>query len=265
MNRNIKLIATDIDGTLVKDSSPEIYPEMIEQIKRLVAKNILFTVASGRQYESIRSMFHQVAEEIIYIAENGALIRRGLENLSVIPMNYDYAVAIIQQLREYKDTCDFIVSTPDGSFLETQNKEFIDLIQYSYRNKFFLVEDILNEDIEIIKIAVYQKGSIRALGEKVFIPQWQNKVKTCMAGEEWVDFMDASVDKGNAIQFLQKYYEILPEETMTFGDNDNDIGMMKAAKYSYAVENALPGVKEAANYLCDSYVNMGVVKIIEQI
>ena len=265
MNRNIKLIATDIDGTLVKDSSPDIYPEMIDQIKRLLAKNILFTVASGRQYESIRSMFHQVAENIIYIAENGALIRRGEVNLSVIPMKYNYAIEIIKQLREYKNTCDFIVSTPDGSYLETKNKEFIDLIQFSYRNKFFLVEDILNEKIEIIKIAVYQKGSIRSLGEKIFVPQWQDKVKTCMAGEEWVDFMDASVDKGNALKFLQKHYQISSEETMAFGDNDNDIGMMKAAKYSYAVENALPGVKEAANYSCDSYSNKGVVKIIEQI
>ena len=65
-----------------------------------------------------------------------------------------------------------------------------------------MVEDVLAEDAEIMKIAIYA-SSIRELGE-VLIPAWQDKVKTCMAGEEWVDFMDLP-DKGNALQVLQKY------------------------------------------------------------
>ena len=56
MNTKIKLIATDVDGTLVKDSSPDVYDEMIDIIKKLTDAGIRFVIASGRQYGSVRKM-----------------------------------------------------------------------------------------------------------------------------------------------------------------------------------------------------------------
>ena len=74
--------------------------------------------------------------------------------------------------------------------------------------------------------------------------------------------MDRSVDKGNGLAWIQSRFGILPEETMAFGDNTNDIGLMKAAYYSYAVENARPEVKEAARFSCPSYEQKGVLQAI---
>ena len=71
----IRLIASDVDGTLIKDSTPDLYPEMVEAIKKLKERGILFCAASGRQYESLQNVFRDVAGEIAYIAENGAHIR----------------------------------------------------------------------------------------------------------------------------------------------------------------------------------------------
>ena len=68
----IKLIASDVDGTLIQDSTPDLYPEMVETIRSLKEKGILFCAASGRQYPSLRNVFREVADEIAYIAENGA-------------------------------------------------------------------------------------------------------------------------------------------------------------------------------------------------
>ena len=56
----IKLIATDVDGTLVKDSSREVSQEVIGTIQQLVDKGYYFMIASGRQYGSIRKMFAPV-------------------------------------------------------------------------------------------------------------------------------------------------------------------------------------------------------------
>lgn len=261
----IRLIASDIDGTLIKESTPDLYPEMVEAIKVLAEQGILFCAASGRQYQSIKNTFRDVKAEMIYIAENGAQIRYQDKDIRVIPMQREYAEAIIRQLRTYYDFCDIIVSTPDGSLIESRNKEFIDLITYGYRNKFTLVEDILAQEADIIKIAIYQKDSIRHLGETVLIPQWRDKVKVCMAGEEWVDFMDASVDKGHALSYVQEYFNIAKEETMAFGDNNNDVGMMRAAGESYAVENARDEVKAAARHVCPSYLEKGVYQVIKDL
>lgn len=259
----IKLIASDVDGTLIKDSTPDLYPEMTKAVRELKKRGILFCAASGRQYESLRNVFCEVADEIAYIAENGALIRYRGENISVTPMKREHIVGIMEMLRPYYGQCEVVVSTANGSLIESKNQEFLDLITYGYHNAFRTVEDVLEEKEEIIKIAVWQRGSIRKLGEGLFIPAWTERVKVCMAGEEWVDFMDKSVDKGVGLKILQKNLGIGKEETMAFGDNDNDIGMMLAAGESYAVDTATENVKRAAGNSCPGWAEKGVYKIID--
>lgn len=261
----IKLIASDIDGTLIKDSTPDMYPEMEKAIKELMKQGILFCAASGRQYQSIRNVFRNIDEEIIYIAENGAQIRYKGKDISVTPMERKTAEELIMELRKYSHSCDIVVSTPDGCLLESRNKDFIDLITYGYRNKFLLVDDVLAKEAQIIKVAMYQKESVRELGQNTLIPQWKERLKVCMAGEEWVDFMDGSVDKGHALSFVQKYFDIKKEETMAFGDNNNDIGMLHAAGESYAVENAREEVRRAAGNICPSYLEKGVYQVVKDL
>ena len=86
MNTKIKLIATDVDGTLVKDSSPQMYDEMIDIIQKLSDQGIRFVIASGRQYGSIRKMFAPVNRKLDYIVENGAHILLAAENFSITKM-----------------------------------------------------------------------------------------------------------------------------------------------------------------------------------
>lgn len=258
----IKLIASDIDGTLIPDSTPNLYPEIVEEIKSLADRGILFCGASGRQLASIRSVFREVEDKICYIAENGAHLFYKGKDLAVTAMKPEYVRQIVEQLRGLGGEYEFVVSTPHGSLLETKNRTFLDMMKYGYHNIFRQVEDVLAREEVILKVAVYHRGSIRQMGEEVLIPQWGGLVKTCVAGEEWVDFMDASVDKGNALKKLQQVFGVDREETMAFGDNTNDIGLMQAAGFSYAVENARPEVKEAARYLCPSYLEKGVWKTI---
>lgn len=260
----IRLVASDIDGTLIKDSTPDMYPEMFQAIRELKEKGIVFCAASGRQYASVRRVFHEVADEIAYIAENGAHIRYQGKDISITPMKREYVVEIMEMLRPYYGECETVVSTPNGSLIESKNQDFLDLLTYGYRNSFRQVKDVLLEDEEIIKIAIYRKGSIRELGESRLIPAWKDKVKACMAGDEWVDFMDASVDKGNALKVLQDYLGIEKSQTMAFGDNNNDIGMMLAAGESYAVETAVAEVKAAAGNICPGYADKGVYHIIKK-
>lgn len=263
MNTNIKLIATDVDGTLVKDSSPEVYDEMIDVIQKLTDKGIRFVIASGRQYGSIRKMFARANRKLDYIAENGAHILLAAENFSITKMERKYVEEIMADLRNfYPQGCHVVASTSKGCFLESRDPEFIHLITDSYRNDVTLTDDILSEDAEFIKLAVYKKNSIRQLGETILIPKWKDKVKTTMAGEEWVDFMDFSVDKGNALQKIQKALGIRAEETMVFGDNNNDLGMILLAGESYAVDTSVAEVKAAAKYICPGYQEKGVWQIL---
>ncbi|MCH5280593.1 MAG: HAD family phosphatase [Lachnospiraceae bacterium] len=266
MNTNIKLIVTDIDGTLVKDSSPQVYDEMIEIIQKLTDEGICFALASGRQYGSIRKMFERSDRKLYYLAENGAHILEGNKTLAVTPMKREYVEGIMADLRAlYPLDCHVTASTTKGCLLESKSEDFIRLIEKGYRNDVTLTDDILKHDVEMIKLAVYKKNTIREIGESSLIPKWQDKVKTCMAGEEWVDFMDKTVDKGNALRKLQETLGIRKEETMAFGDNDNDLGLMLCAGEGYAVDNAVQMVKDAAKYTCPDYHEKGVYQVLDKL
>ena len=107
----IKLIASDIDGTLIPDSTPNLYPEMVEEIKSLADRGILFCGASGRQLASIRSVFREVEDKICYIAENGAHLYYKGKDLAVTAMKPEYVRQIVEQLRGLGGEYEFVVST----------------------------------------------------------------------------------------------------------------------------------------------------------
>ena len=75
-NRNavVRLIVSDVDGTLVSDGSADINTEIYDVILKLKEKGIFFAVASGRQYASVKKLFRPIEDQIIIIAENGAYI-----------------------------------------------------------------------------------------------------------------------------------------------------------------------------------------------
>ena len=69
----IKLIASDLDGTLLQNEAQELTPRAIELIRALTQKGVHFVAASGRQYANERLLFHEIKDDISYIAENGSL------------------------------------------------------------------------------------------------------------------------------------------------------------------------------------------------
>ena len=80
-----------------------------------------------------------------------------------------------------------------------------------------------------------------------------------------MDFVPKEADKGLALQRIQEHFRILPEETMVFGDNHNDLGMFSRAFESYAVCGAREEVKNAARYvMAEGAENNGVLHVLEQ-
>ncbi|PXV95745.1 hypothetical protein C8E03_101375 [Lachnotalea glycerini] len=262
----IKLIATDIDGTLVKDGSTDINPEIFETAMKLKKKGIVFVAASGRQYPSIRRLFDPIHNNIIFIAENGAYIKcRGVEMFKST-MDKETVKELILEVRQLQDKNVMLtVSTPECMYIESRNKEFQDLLVYGYQNTIKQVDDVLKEDLDIIKIALFKADGIRTIAEEILIPKWENRLKVVMAGADWLDFMDSQVDKGNALLTIQNALSIQKKETMAFGDNLNDVGMLNHAGESFAVENAREELKAVAKHIAAAYYEDGVLKELKKL
>lgn len=258
----IKLIASDLDGTLVKDGYHTLDPRVNELILELKDKGILFIAASGRQYPSMKRLFRDVKDEVIFIAENGAYIVCRGTRLYECTMNQTLTTQLIKEIRALGDDNFITVSEKDKLYIESDNKDFQDLLLNGYKNDIVIVDDLLAEDLDILNVSIYKEKGIDKVA-KTLIPEWEDKLKVSLAGGRWLDFMDLTVDKGNAIAIIQEELQVGIDETIVFGDNINDIGMFSRAKDSYAVANARPEVKEAAKHIIDTNTNGGVIKILE--
>ena len=69
----VKLIASDLDGTILRKGAQSVEPSTIKVIEQLVNKGMYFAPASGRQIVSLKRLFEPVSDKLVYIAENGAL------------------------------------------------------------------------------------------------------------------------------------------------------------------------------------------------
>lgn len=257
-----KLIISDIDGTLVKDGSGKINEAYYEVITKLREKGYLFTAASGRQYASIRNMFEPIAEDMIFVAENGAyVVCRGRE-ISVTPMPEDTILELIADIKSFPN-CEVTVSTTDRLHIDSQDAYFIDWLVNGYHNEVNIVPDVSKVTGEVIKISLFCKEGVPTEAEALIKTKWDAKLKVANAGKEWLDCMALTVDKGHALQSIQEALNIRKEDTIAFGDNMNDIGMLENAGESYAVATAREEVKKVAKHLAGSYHDEGVLQILQ--
>ena len=86
--RDIRLIAVDLDGTLLNDRK-EVPPDFIPMVEALYPRGIRFVLASGRQYFNLAAMVEPVADKLFYFAENGGLIFDGADIISCSPIPED--------------------------------------------------------------------------------------------------------------------------------------------------------------------------------
>lgn len=255
----IKLIASDVDGTLVGDGEGKLNKKIVDAIRAIHDKGIHFVVASGRQWVSIENVFEEVKDKIFYISDNGAYIGINGRSLFVNKMDDENARNLILDIRKNKDLV-AIAADESSYYIEEKNDFLMDWIRGGYRGRIEFVEDLTKVQ-NIIKISAYSE-SIYGKADDI-IAKYSDKLLVNYAGKMWLDCTAKGVSKGNALKKLQEAFEITENETMVFGDQANDVEMFNAAYYSFAVKNAAPIAKEAARFMADSNKNLGVLKILE--
>ncbi len=260
----IKLICSDVDGTMVPDGTRDINPEIFEVIGRLREKGIQFAIASGRPASSISSLFKPVENKVFFIALGGAIIATSSRTLYHWDVDQEDMCRMVKQMRKVPG-CEIMLSGVSCSYMESKDEYFRTWVMDSYGTKCKLTDDLLSVDDEIVSLSFYHSGHQVEAAFHDFIEEWQDSYKVVTAGTMWLDVQRKDVNKGRAIEELQDSLAVTPEETMVFGDQRNDIEMMGRAYYSYAVENALPEVKAAARFETDRCDRDGVLKVLKNL
>ena len=104
MERNkIRLIVTDIDGTLGPVNTDRINEEYYEVIRSLQKRGIIFGGASGRSYYALNQLFAPVADKMIFLSDNGARgVYQGKE-LFAVPMSLEECREVVKDVRKLAD------------------------------------------------------------------------------------------------------------------------------------------------------------------
>ncbi|TRZ41566.1 HAD family hydrolase [Robertkochia solimangrovi] len=258
----VKLVVSDMDGTLL-NTNGKVSDDFFELFESLKSHNIHFVAASGRQYDSITNKLARIKDEITIIAENGGVAKQGEKELLFTKLPENYIISIIEQLRKL-DHVHTVLCGKDEAYIESTDPDFIKMFSEYYKS-FQSVEDLTKVDFSnLLKIAVFHPES----SEEFIYPtvkHLESELQVKVSGKNWLDLSHPNANKGYALKLLQEQLGIQREETMVFGDYNNDLEMLDLAYFSYAMENAHPNVVKAAKFQTRSNDNGGVEYILNQL
>ncbi len=257
----IKLVVSDIDGTLIPNCTGFLPDEYVDIINKMKSMGIKFVAASGREDDSIYRLFYKLEKDLYVIADDGALVIYNHEALYDKPMDHDAVVNVCEKIRATHEA-EVVLAYRSGSYyfpdIDPEFKKFL--------NGYRIVQTELKsyDDMKsIYKIAV-NHNPIEETQAYAMRDTFEG-VSNVQSSPHWLDFIPKDISKGNAIRFIQEKYSILPEETIVLGDSANDISMFKEAKYSYAVATAPDYVRAAASAVIPSYEEGGPMAVFRKV
>lgn len=261
MQMKIKLVAFDMDGTLLnsRHELPRGFFEFIEN-----HADVKFVVASGRQYYSLLKVFEPVADEMIFIAENGGVIMEKGRTLHINPIKPCHVRDVLDRLRGNAGVYP-VLGCENTAYMENAPDEVIeDVRPYNARLEIIDSIDEIIDTANVLNFAAYSYKN----ADKGIMPLLHgisDELKAVLSAESWVDVINANVNKGSAIKVIQDLYGIKKEECAAFGDYMNDYELLQNCGESYAMENAHEDIKRIAKNIAPSNEDEGVMKTLKEI
>ncbi len=261
----IKLIATDIDGTLVSNQGI-ITERSLRAIRAAREKGIAVAIASGRFPENAYLLLEDYGLRLPIIGVNGA--RCVDENLRELSSHAMAPEAVRQVLNVLLATeADFFIFGDHAVCAATRERKHHSELSQGDRVKALGFQYYHGrEEVEAcIRHTVYKFF----VCDNVPLPP----LRQVLAGirgidltQSWynnIEIMPSGVDKGLGVRDMARAMGISMDAVMTLGDQSNDISMLKAAGFGVAMGNASEETKSAARFVTASYAEEGFAKALE--
>lgn len=260
----IRLIATDLDGTLFKRSLdlPESLPDIISALRK---KGIYFATASGRNWPSQKTYFPNQLDQIFFICDNGAFLIEKQQPVFISELAPSFWKDVVKKCTAYGENCRAILCGTKGTYVQTYtgNPDMKKLIEHFYFG-LTTVPDLQKVEDRIFKISICNLSGTGGTFYQDFFRTYSGRSNVLRTAEQFMDIMNKGISKGTGLRFLQEQLHISPSETVVFGDFENDINLFEQAEHTFIMENAPLYMRKHARYLAPSNEEEGVVKIIRQ-
>lgn len=247
--KGLKLIACDLDGTLLLNGAQSLRADTCGLIQELQKQGVLFFAASGRQYTNLQRLFWPVREQIGYLCENGCVSFFKGQQIHKEYMDRGLGRELIGAVCQ-KDGAEVLISGVMESYVKPKDMRFFYHMRDVVKNDVTLVTDLLGTEEAYMKISVYEEGGIR--DERYWKDRFGSRCTVVTGGNDWLDMMPLHVNKGFALKKILEHLGIHPEECMAIGDNDNDREMLQTAGFPVSVRSAKPQIRALAEYETDT-------------
>lgn len=266
----IKLIATDLDGTLLDPKGQVDLPRLEKILDHLEERGIRFVIATGNEIHRVKQLLGHLTERVVLIVANGARIFEGNQLLQAQTWDDDMVNRALEFFKGRECQDQFVVTSMNGGFVKegtvfTQLENFMtpEMIELFYQRMNFVeeLESHLFGGVLKMSLVVGEERSDSVLEE---INQLFNgHVQAVSSGYGCIDILQAGIHKAWGLQELLKRWDIKAEEIMAFGDSENDVEMLQLAGISYAMENADDKAKAVATDFAPSNSQAGVYQVLE--
>ena len=267
---DIKVIATDMDGTLLDPKGQLDLPRLEKILDKLDQRGIRFVIATGNEIHRMRQLLEHLVERVVLVVANGARIFENDELLQA--QTWDDAM-VDRALGHFKGReCQdqFVVTGMNGGFVKkgtvfTELDKFMtpEMIEKLYQRMNFVDEFDPNLFGGVLKMSmvVGEERSDSVLQE--INDLFDGHVRAVSSGYGCIDILQDGIHKAWGLVELLKRWNLKPEQIMAFGDSENDIEMLELAGISYAMENAEEAVKRVATKVAPANSQAGVYKVLE--
>lgn len=259
---DIRLVASDMDGTLL-NSKAELPPDFFEIFDRMKRHGVAFVAASGRQIHNMKIKFKGIDDEIFFAAENGAYVTKANKELLSLELSKDDVRQFLEIARKIDGTY-IVLSGKKFAYIENPDPVFLARLS-SYSGYLKPVKDISQVDDDIFYKFTICDLINPATNAFPHFEKLRGDFQVKISGLKWMDITHKLADKGYALKLIQDSLGVSIDQTAAFGDYLNDIELLKRAKYSYAMANALDEIKKLARFQTYSYNEGGVTKALSQI
>ncbi len=242
------IIASDIDGTLVPEGDKSIDPRVYEVIEDLTAKNVRFVPASGRTISSVREVFGPVAHLCDFLSDNGTAVWQGETVIATTPMKRETGLEIASDFLK-EPTCSLYLSGLEDIYIISDDQEVLEHNAHFYGDKRHIIQSLDDMTETLLKVTGCFPDGAEAYFKK-YLDRYGKDVHVALAGREFLDTCSGS--KGHGLAQLADYYDLSMRDTIAFGDNYNDVPMLKAAGTSYIMRTEDENLIKSATHMTDS-------------
>lgn len=267
---DIKVIATDMDGTLLDPKGQLDLPRLEKILDKLDQCDIRFVIATGNEVHRMRQLLGHLADRVVLVVANGARIFENNELIQAQTWDdamVDRALAHFKG-RECQDQ--FVVTAMNGGFVKkgtvfTELDKFMtpEMIEKLYQRLNFVDEFDSSLFGGVLKMSmVVGEERLDSVLQEVN-DLFDGRVRAVSSGYGCIDILQDGIHKAWGLVELLKRWNLKPEQIMAFGDSENDIEMLELAGISYSMENAEEAVKRVTTKVAPANSQAGVYKVLE--